>query len=759
MKVIVKLSVVSVLVLLVQIAQAQPKSFRTMFREDPSTSIVIGWSQDLAMPNNGTNFKLFYSKTDYGQDTTAYKQDNAPVKPQKIVENFKTMNHYFVRLSNLEANTPYYFVVAYDTPSLPGVGVIPAVLKTELTERYWSATMPDNADEPLSIISGGDSREDLEHPDQTLQSITIRREANKMVAKLNPHLVFFGGDYTFASSDAEWIGWLNDWELTYSSTNKITPIIATAGNHEYAPFGGAQAGSQILTSIFDVPHDDVYYALTFGGNLVRLYTLNTEVAISGDQSEWLKSDLQATDTTVHWKMAQYHKPIRPHESGKSDQNTAYAEWAQAFYDFQVRLVFESDAHVVKSTKPLMPTMLDDGETSEEGFEADMNFVETKNRGTVYVGEGTWAALRDGNDAKVWTRAMGGFNQVKWVWISKDTVEVRTVITFDPNDEDYVNNIPELNESTRFTEPTEVQIWSPASGKVVYLTDNGLTPRSFNQEPLLNLPDVSLLEDEGVVQVFDLLDYASDPNNDALSFNIVSQSNENIVSCRLIGSLLEATTMNNQFGNSEVVITVSDGEETVADTILVVVSEVNSAPSLTIPDVELVENIGVVNVYDLLDYTTDIDNDSLNFGIVSQSNATAVSCSISGTVFYAATISNQTGISEVIVSVSDGRLTTFDTVLVEVVSDVTSIAETNNQLNVISIAPNPVTNGEITILVNDQLGVGSISLFELNTGKKVFEERRFFKNKIVVRPGTIAKGVYYINIAIGNKQYGQKLVWM
>jgi hypothetical protein len=759
MKVVGKLSLVVMLTFVLNAAQAQPRKFRTMFRDDPSSSIVIGWSQMITLSNNGTNFKLFYSKVDHGQDTVAYKQDNASVSPAKVVENFKLMDHYFVRLTNLEPNTAYYFVVSYQTPSLTGVGEVPGVSNMELSERYWSTTMPDNPNEPLSIISGGDSREDLENPDQTVQSITIRREANKMVAKLNPHVVFFGGDYTFASDDNEWMNWLNDWELTYSETNKITPIIAAAGNHEYAPFGGAQAGSQILTSIFDVPQDDVYYALTFGGSLLRLYTLNTEVAISGDQSDWLLSDLAATDTMVHWKMAQYHKPIRPHEAGKSDQNAAYTEWAQSFYDFQVRLVFESDAHVVKTTHPLMPTTLDNGENNEEGYEADMNFVRTENRGTVYVGEGTWAALRDGNDAKVWTRAMGGFNQVKWIWVTKDTIEVRTVITFDPNDEEYVNNIPALDGNTRFTEPAELQVWSPASGKVVFITNNGLSSRSFNQAPLLEIPNVNLFEDDGLVVVCDLLDYANDPNNDILSFTIVSQSNETVVNCQITGSVLEATTASNQFGVSTVVIAATDGEETVNDTIQVVVNEVNNMPLITVPDVELLENVGVVNLFDLIDYASDVDQDDITFNIVSQSSPTIVSCSLTGTELYAATISNQIGVSEVVISVYDGRLTAYDTIQVSVLADVTSDISNQIILNVLSIAPNPVINGAITILVNDAPGVGTVTMFDLNSGKKVYEERRYLKNKIVVRPSFITKGIYYINITIGSKQYGQKLIWM
>jgi hypothetical protein len=565
-KVSIKTTITAILLVMVAtISKAQPSKFRTMFRDDPATTLVVGWSQEQQSSLNGSNFRLYYSKTDYGTDTSAYKNDNEPVSPQNIVESFKTMNHYFVRLSNLESNTPYYFVIAYNTT----VGIT-----TEVTERYWSTTMPDDPAERLSIISGGDSREDLEHPDQTLQSITIRREANRMVAKLNPHIVFFGGDYTFASADNEWIDWLNDWELTYSSTNKITPIIAAAGNHEYAPFGGAQAGSQILTSIFDVPHNDVYYALTFGGNLLRLYTLNTEVAISGDQSNWLRDDLALTNKSVHWKMAQYHKPIRPHESGKSDQNTAYAEWAQAFYDYQVRLVFESDAHVVKTTYGLMPTELSSGELNEEGYQADMNFVRTEDRGTVYVGEGTWAALRDGNDAKAWTRSMGGFNQVKWVWVSQGSIEVRTVVTFDINDEEYVSNIEELTDVNRFTEPTGIQLWEPAEGKVVTLRENGLTDRGYvpNLAPYASFPDVTLNENDGEVVAFSLNDYATDENEDSLSFTIISESAPSIVKATIQDDAFIATTQTDKFGFSNVGVEVFDGEFTYVDMLQLFVEE-------------------------------------------------------------------------------------------------------------------------------------------------------------------------------------------
>ncbi len=482
-----------------------------MFRDNPAKTLVIGWSQPLVSLQNGSNFKLYYSSTDHGTDTTLYALDNQPVIPSRTSQ-MKSLNHYFVRLANLSPNTNYYFTIAYDDVSG----------QRAQTPRYYSATLPDVPTEPLSIIAGGDSRLDLEHPDQTAESIIIRQEANKMVSKLRPHLVAFGGDYTFANADEEWVDWLEDWELTYSSDGRITPIVAAIGNHEYPPFL-APSGAQVVVDIFDVPSPDVYYALTFGGNLLRLYTLNTEISIPGNQSQWLEQDLQTTGFDVYWKMAQYHKPIRPHEADKSDNNDGFHYWAQPFWDYQVRLVVESDAHVVKTTWPVMPTTQPDG-TGFGNYQADHNFVRNENRGTVFVGEGTWAALRSGNDPKAWTRDMGGFNQVKWIWVNRDSIQVRTVVTYDPTDSLYVKNLQELSDTNRFSEPTGIQLWNPGNGKVVSITDNGRTPRpslSSDQPNYLTYSaefsvDPSLIKDgfarvrlnytrerEGLVRIFNL----------------------------------------------------------------------------------------------------------------------------------------------------------------------------------------------------------------------------------------------------------------
>lgn len=493
---------------------AQPKFFRVMWNDDPSTTLVIGWSQDLVSLNKGQNFKVYYADQDFGTDTSAYAAVNSPVSPQRSVSAFKALDHHFTRLSGLKPNTAYYFVIAYENAA--GMAAV--------SERFWTKTVSDNPDQPISIVAGGDSRLNVDGgPVALVESITIRQEANRVVSKLRPDMVAFGGDYTFANTEQEWIEWFQDWELTYTEDNKITPIVAAMGNHEASPFGCPDCGNFVVYNLFDTPHPDVYYAMSFGGNLLRMYTLNTEMAIAGEQSDWLNEDLDAHDLNTYWKMAQYHKPIRPHHSSKSDGNEAFDNWAEPFYEHQVRLVVECDAHVVKATWPLIPTRTQSGET-ECGKEVDHNFFRAENgRGITFVGEGTWAAIRTADDPKSWTRDMGDLNQVKWIWVSKNDIQVRTVRTYKADDTDYASNIEALSEENRFRVPQGVELWEPSNGSVVFINNNGLTP---NPEPCATTSVASRELNKGGLLVF------PNPTRNK-TFKVVYQGAESMHSLQIV----------------------------------------------------------------------------------------------------------------------------------------------------------------------------------------------------------------------------------
>lgn len=383
--------------------------FRLTWQGNPATTMVVGWDQI-----SGSGGKLHYDVVNPGP----YPEKFAFSKMPDQVYNYKGMSNHFVRLAGLRPNTLYYFIIE------DSEGV---------SEVYSFKTAPDKSSERLSIIAGSDSRN---HRD-------ARVDANKLVSKLRPHFVLFGGDFTENDSNQEWLEWFDDWQNTISDDGRMYPIVVARGNHEYS--------NRTVIELFDIRSRDITYALTFGGDLLRVYTLNSMIASGGDQKLWLQKDL-AENPHIIWKIAQYHISTRPHTRVKDSQNAQWENWSKIFYNYGVQLAIESDAHVVKSTWPIRPST-EPG--SEEGF------IRDEVTGTVYVGEGCWGApLRRADDDKSWTRASGSFNCFHWIFVGEDGIEVRFVKT---DGADYVKKI---NPNRIFEPPLGLNIWNPEAGDVI-----------------------------------------------------------------------------------------------------------------------------------------------------------------------------------------------------------------------------------------------------------------------------------------------------
>jgi hypothetical protein len=380
--------------------------------------MVIGWDQV-----SGIQPIMYYGKTDQGKNCAAYTSRQVP----SYVNHAKGMKNHFIRLKNLEPNTVYYFVVQ----DSEGIG-----------RRMSFKTAPDNIDERISIIAGGDSRNNRE----------ARLNANKMVSKLRPDFIMFSGDMTADDSARQWQTWFDDWQLTIGSDGRIFPIIVARGNHE--------ASNQQMMDLFDVKSEAVYYGLSFGGDLLRVYTLNTLVPSGGNQKIWLETDLQNNRSKI-WKIAQYHQAIKPHTDSKPELNQLLINWATLFHKYHVDVALESDAHTVKWTWPIRPSR---EQGSEEGF------IRDDEKGTVYLGEGGWGApLRTNNDDKSWTRNSGSFNQFKWIFVDQYHIEVRTIRTKG------VNNVAEISDDNRFTPPNGLNVWAPSNGDVLTVVNRNAPP--------------------------------------------------------------------------------------------------------------------------------------------------------------------------------------------------------------------------------------------------------------------------------------------
>lgn len=388
---------------------AVTEKYRCTLRDNPATTIVIGWNQV-----SGNNPRVYYDITNHGNNSASYSFSHGVDRTSLA----KNMNSQFARLTGLQPNTVYYFIIKDDNSTSP---------------CFSFKTAPDVPTERLSFIAGGDSR----------NNPIPRINANKMVAKTRPTAVLFGGDMTEMDSAPQWQEWLDDWQHTIAADGRMTAVLTTRGNHEWT--------NESIYELFDTPHPDIYYATTFGGNLFRAYTLNTLIPVNGSQKLWLENDL-ASNYNVLWKTAQYHHPMRPHVSTKPERNDLVAHWAPLFERYHLDFAVECDAHTVKSTYPIR---LSDEAGSEEGF------IRDDKNGVVYIGEGCWGApLRGNDDDKSWTRHSGSFNEVKWIFIDQEKIEIRTIKT------DNADVVAALSDENRFEMPDNIDIWTPAPGEDV-----------------------------------------------------------------------------------------------------------------------------------------------------------------------------------------------------------------------------------------------------------------------------------------------------
>ena len=69
------------------------EKYRVMWREDPSTTMVIGWNQ-----RSGFSPMVYLDAVDYGQEYSRYRFSKAP---DQVVA-LKGMNNHFVRLRGLQ---------------------------------------------------------------------------------------------------------------------------------------------------------------------------------------------------------------------------------------------------------------------------------------------------------------------------------------------------------------------------------------------------------------------------------------------------------------------------------------------------------------------------------------------------------------------------------------------------------------------------------------------------------------------------------
>lgn len=381
---------------------------RVVFNGDASREATIIWDQVEG------EFNGFYLDT---VDPSANRFVNR--YPLSSSNNMRGMKNMIVRINDLIPNTIYYFLIR-DSKGL--------------SKLYHFRTAPNRPEIPLSFIAGGDSRDNR----------PVRIKANKLVPKLQVNAVLFNGDFIGLDIEKQWLEWFNDWEYTIADDGRITPMLVTRGNHELS--------NKVVYKLFDVPNRRLYYSTTFGGDLLHIVSLNSEILKIGRQKLFLRIAL-AKHKDYKWQIAQYHRPVRAHVKEKKEMETQYKNFVPLFEKYKnLPLCLENDSHTCKVTWPIVSSK---AEGSSEGF------IRDDKNGIVYAGEGCWGApLRAADDQKPWTRDAGAVNQFNWIFVSQEKIELRTVL--------YENEaeLPSLNYRERFSVPAGMKLFGPNNGTLI-----------------------------------------------------------------------------------------------------------------------------------------------------------------------------------------------------------------------------------------------------------------------------------------------------
>lgn len=441
-------------------AMAQTSQVRVTWTDTPSSNITIGFTA------KGTD-----AHVKFGSSTNEATWTRANVTRTNT---FKTsIISQIVKLTGLTPNTAYYMQTCDST----GCG-----------QRYWFKTA-SNTPQDMTFISGGDSR----------SNPTGLQKANRMVAKIRPSFIDFGGDLTNSHTIAEVNTWLTDWELAFSSDTingvsyKYIPgLIVNVGNHESSDrlfvcsiFGANTDGNEACSD------RDTYGAFNVNGNQLRVYNLNSEFRPGGStanatamaaQTTWLNNDLATAGQQVQWRMAAYHVPALPRTSSKGSVEAGVIDWGKSFYTNKMNFVFESDSHLLKITKPVK-------------VNAAGNDYEEINGGTVYLGEGAWATPPRAVDRNATWLVQDQYAQVNNFHLMQfvgDKLHVRTVL---PQNEALVTALTrEQREANPLALPSNLSVrqFSGSDAWILGQDAAGRTTASTTPPPEKCVPTVAAI---------------------------------------------------------------------------------------------------------------------------------------------------------------------------------------------------------------------------------------------------------------------------
>ena len=221
------------------------------------------------------------------------------------------------------------------------------------------------------------------------------------------------------------------------------------------------------------------------------------------------------------------------------------------------------------------------------------------------------------------------------------------------------------------------------------------------------------------------------DNDTLTFTVV-ESSTGVVRITTSVTGISFSRIAHAHGVTTLNITVSDGRLSSTGQVVVTVTEVNDTPTLTIPTTTLIipedfESVSTIAT------VINVDNDTLTFTVV-QSSTGVVNVTTSAAGVFVSGIDNANGVTTIMITVSDGRLSSTGQVVVTVtaVNDTPTLTIPTATLFLAEDFPNPITVATFSDSDNTTL---TLSVVESSSN--------------VVQVSTSASGVHVANTTNAN----------
>ncbi|MFC1768989.1 Ig-like domain-containing protein [Nanoarchaeota archaeon] len=197
----------------------------------------------------------------------------------------------------------------------------------------------------------------------------------------------------------------------------------------------------------------------------------------------------------------------------------------------------------------------------------------------------------------------------------------------------------------------------------------------NFPPEINLPDQEIVE-EGSLDI-NLTDYSNDSNDDALTYEITSENQEE-VDCDINDETLTITGALNFYGTASCSVIANDGDlNSTEDTFSINVTPVNDPPEFNesnpIPDQAWDEDNFIT--LDLSQYFTDPENDALTYNV--SQTTTWIDFNFNDSVVTIVSAVNWNGVEYVTFSASDGSETVESNNVTLTVNPVNDAPEINS----------------------------------------------------------------------------------